>query len=425
MDNATGSGAGVRTVSPSRREIDLEVPWERVRAERDRAVEAFAGRVKLAGFRQGKAPRDMVRRLYEEDIRQEVVEHLVPHVLDEELQGTGLRPVNVPVIEDLAYAEDQPLRCRVSFEVLPEFALPDWRSITVESQPAVVEDADVDRALEDLRKRGAQYVPVEGRGVAEHDYAVVEIQGRDKATKRLLPVEKSVVLAGHAENNPGLDAALRDLKPGEERRFDAVYPKDHPNRKVAGKDIDYRVKVLELKERRLPDLDDEFARSLGDYAGLDDLKAKIRAGLQTSKEAARRNAVASDILKELALRAVLEIPESLVERETLAVARRLLQAYPGAAGTQETAETLKTEARRQAEQNIKSHLILEKLAREEGLEVTDAEIEAEVRLMSQANNLDVERLLATLRREGREEEIRENLLFRKAIDFLVRNAIIK
>lgn len=424
MDNATGASA-VKIVSPSRREIDLEIPWERVRAERDRTVETFAGRVKLAGFRQGKAPRDMVRRLYEDEIRHEVVEHLVPLVLDEELKDTGLRPVNVPVIEDLAFDEDQALRCRVSFEVLPEFSLPDWRSITVESKPAVVEDEDIERTLEDLRKRGAQYVPVKGRGVADHDYAVVEIQGRDKTTRRLLPVEKSVVLAGHAGNEPGLDAALRGLKVGEERQFDAVYPKDHPNRKVAGKDIAYRVKVLELKERKLPELDDEFAKSLGEYAGLDDLKEKIRAGLQASKEAARRNAVASDILKELGVRAEIELPESLLERETLAVARRLLSAYPGAAGTPDAAETLKTEARRQAEQNIKSHLILEKLAREEGLEVTDAELEAEVRTMSQANNLDVERLLATLRREGKEEEIRENLLFRKAIDFLIRNAIMK
>lgn len=424
MDNQTGPGA-VKTISPSRREIDLEIPWERVRAERDRAVEAFAGRVKLAGFRQGKAPRDMVRRLYDEEIRHEVVDHLVPEVLEENLKDTGLRPVNVPVIEDLSFSEDQPLRCRVSFEVLPDFPLPDWRSITVDAKPAVVEDPDVDHALEDLRNRGAQYVPVEGRGVAEHDYAVVEIQGRDKATKKLLPVEKSVILVGRPDNEPALEEAVKGLKPGEERHFDAAYPKEHPNRKVAGRDIAYRVKVLELKERKLPDLDDAFAKSLGDYADLDDLKAKLRAGLETSKESARRNAVASDILKELAVKAEIELPESLVERETLAVARRLLSAYPGAGASPEAAETLKTEARRQAEQNIKSHLILEKLAREEGLEVTDAEIEAEVRIMSQANHLDVERLLATLRREGKEEEIRENLLFRKAIDFLVRNVIMK
>lgn len=424
MDNATAAGA-VKTISPSRREIDLEIPWDRVRAELDRAVGVFAGRVKLAGFRQGKAPRDMVRRLYDEEIREDVVEHLVPEVLEEELKDTGLRPVNVPVIEDLSFVEDQPLKCRVSFEVLPDFSLPDWRSITVEAKPAGVEGPDVDHALEDLRNRGAQYVPIEGRGVAEHDYAVVEIQGRDKATKRLLPVEKSVILVGRPDNDPDLDRAVNGLKPGEERQFDASYPKEHPNRKVAGKEIAYRVKVLELKERKLPELDDEFAKSLGDYADLADLKAKLRSGLEASKEAARRNAVASDILKELAVKAEIELPESLLERETLAVARRLLSAYPGAAGTPEAAETLKTEARRQAEQNIKSHLILEKLAREEGLEVADAEIEAEVRMMSQANNLDVERLLATLRREGKEEEIRENLLFRKAIDFLVRNAIMK
>ena len=424
MASENGQGS-LRTVSPSRREIDLEIAWERVRREMEKVVSAYAGRVKLAGFRQGKAPRDMVRRLYDEEIRHEVVEALVPEVLDEDLRGTGVKPVSVPVIEDLHFHDEEPLRCRVTFEVIPDFDLPDYRRIEVPDKPAAVGEDDVERALEELRGRAAEYAPVEGRGVADGDYVVVEIQGRDLRTKRLLPVEKAVVLAGHAENDQALNENLVGLKPGEERTYKASYPKDHANRKVAGKEVEYRLKVLELKERRLPELNDEFARSLGEQGGLEDLKNKLRAELQAAKESSRRNAVAGEMLEDIGRRASIELPESLVKRESLAVLRRLLAAYPNAAVTPQAAESFQAEARRQAERTLRNHLILDKLARQEGLSVSDAEVEEEVRTMAKANNLPVPSLLERLRQEGRDEEIRENLLFRKAIDFLARNAIIK
>jgi trigger factor len=261
--------------------------------------------------------------------------------------------------------------------------------------------------------------------VADGDYVVVEIQGRDLRSKRLLPVEKAVVLAGHAENDPALNENLAGLKPGEDRSYKASYPKDHANRKVAGKDIEYRLKVLELKERRLPELNDEFARSLGSQVGLEDLKSKLRAELQAAKESSRRNALAGEMLQEIGRRASIELPESLVKRESLAVLRRLLAAYPDAAAIPQSAESLQAEARRQAERTIRNHLILDKLARQEGLSVSDAEVEGEVRTMAKANNLPVPQLLERLHQEGSDEEIRENLLFRKAIDFLARHAIIK
>jgi trigger factor len=415
----------LRTVSPSRREIDLEIAWERVHREMEKAVTAYAARVKLAGFRQGKAPRDMVKRLYDEEIRQDVVEALVPEVLEEELQGTGVKPVSVPVIEDLHFHDGEPLHCRVTFEVFPDFDLPDYRRIEVADKPAAVGDEDVERALEELRGRAAEYAPVEGRGVAEGDYVVVEIQGRDLRTKRLLPVEKAVVLAGRAENDPALNENLVGLKPGEERTYTTSYLPDHVNRKLAGKDVEYRLKILELKERRLPELNDEFARSLGGQAGLGDLKVKLRAELQAAKESSRRNAVAAEMLEEIGRRAPIELPESLVKRESLAVLRRLVAAYPGAATSPQAAQSLQAEARRQAERTLRNHLILNKLAANEGLSVSAAEVEEEVRSLARANDVPAPQLLERLRQEGRDEEIKENLLFRKAIDFLARHAIMK
>src|SRR5512143_2134344 len=328
-------------LSPSRKEIELEIPAEDVAREYDRLLGEYTGRVKIPGFRKGHAPRDMVKNLFDHEIMHDAYDALIPKVLDEELKALRLDPVNVPEIRDLKHEPGQPLRCVAAFEVLPDFELPDYRKVRVTGRTAAVEESEVGKALEDLRAKAAEYVPVDARGVTDGDYAVAEIQGRDVKTKRLLPAEKAVVLAGHADNEPALNEAIRGILPGEERRFHVAYGKDHANRRVAGKEVDYTLKVTEIKEKRVPELSDEFAKSLGDYAGLEDLKARIRKELTESRERANRTATASDVLKEIAKLVNLELPESVVEHETLSVMKRMLSASRQPRVSAEAFEALK------------------------------------------------------------------------------------
>ncbi|NTU51665.1 MAG: trigger factor, partial [Candidatus Aminicenantes bacterium] len=284
-------------VSPSRKEISLEIPDAEFRKEYEKILGEYVAKAKLDGFRRGHAPLERVKALFDHDIRHDVYDALIPRVLEEELKGLGLNPVDVPVLKDLKHEDGEPLRCTAAFEVLPDFDLPDYRSVRVKARKAAVGEADVDKALEDIRARAAEFIPVEGRGVRSGDYAVVEMQGKDQRTKRLLPVEKAVVLAGHAENEPALNEKLEGLAPGEERSFAVVYPKDHANRRVAGKDIVYGLKVREIKEKRLPELDDEFAKSLGVAEGLPALREKVRKELLEVRERAGRNEAASEVLE--------------------------------------------------------------------------------------------------------------------------------
>jgi trigger factor len=411
-------------ISPSRKEIELEIPPEEVLKEYEKILDEYTNRVKLSGFRQGHAPRDMVRGLFDHDIKHDVYDSLIPRVLEEELRGLRLNPVNVPVLRDLKHEEGQPLRCTAAFEVLPDFELPDYRTIQVPGRTSEVGEEDVDKILEDIRTRAAEYVPVEGRGVGDGDYAVVEMQGRDKRTNRLLPVEKAVVLAGHPENEPALNAQIIGMKAGEERAFAVAYPKDHPNRRVAGKDIAYNLKVREVKEKKVPELNDEFARTVGTPEGLKDLREKVRKELVEARDKAGRNETASAVLAEVAKRVSLELPESVVEQETLAVLKRFLSASRDRRISPEALEGLKTQARRQAEDHLKNHLILEKIAKKEGFGVTEEEIQAEIRDLAQANHVSEPYLADMLKREERREELVETLLFRKTVDFLVKTAII-
>ena len=423
--NASGRQSRLNDLGPSRKEIELEIPDEEFRQEYEKILGEYVAKAKLDGFRKGHAPRERVKALFDHEIEHDVYDSLIPRVLEEELRGLRLNPVSVPVLKDLKHEPGQPLRCTASFEVLPQFELPDYRAIRIKKRSTELAKEDVDKAMEEIRGRAAEYVPVAGRGVADGDYAVVEMQGRDKKTKRLLPVEKAVVLAGHADNEPALNEKIMGMTPGEERSFEVAYPKEHPNRRVAGKEIVYGLKVRELKEKKLPALDDEFAKSLGVPDGLLALVAKVRQELQEGKERAARNETASDVLAAVADKVALELPESVVEEETLAVLRRLLQAYGDRRIAPEALEALKTEARRQAVDHLRNHLILEKIAQKEGLAVGEEEIQEEIRNLAKANNIPEATLADMIRRdEHRREELAESLLFRKTVDFLVKTAII-
>jgi len=389
--NAPGRQSRLTDLSPSRKEIELEIPDAEFRGEYETILGEYVAKAKLDGFRKGHAPRERVKALFDHDITHDVYDALIPRV----------------------------------FEVLPDFELPDYRAVQVKKKPVEVSEEDLGKALEEIRARAAEYVPVEGRGVADGDYAVVEMQGRDARTKRLLPVEKAVVLAGHAENEPALNEKIMGMAPGEERSFEVVYPKDHANKRVAGKDVIYDLKLRELKEKRLPPLDDEFAKTLGTPEGLEALKDKVRQELRAGRERASQNEAASEVLKAITDKVALELPESAIEQESLAIMRRLLSAYRDRGIAPEALEILKGEARRQGVEHLKNHLVLEKIAQKEGFQVSEEEVQAEIRSLARANNIQEAALEDMIRRDGqRREEMVENLLFRKTVDFLMKIAII-
>lgn len=424
MDQESGADR-IKTISPSRREIDLEIPPATVGAETETILAEYAAKAKLAGFRKGKAPLELVRGMFLEEIRKDAADALVPKAFEEEIRAAGLRPASVPVIREAHYEDDGTLHAVVDFEVMPEFPLPAYKGIRLERREPAVEDAELEAALEDLRQRAAEYLPAEGRGVADGDYAVVEVQGRDLKTKKAFPLEKAVVLAGHAGNEAFLNEHLPGVKPGEEKVFTVSHPADHPNKKLAGKNVEYRLKVQSIKEKKLPPLDDDLAKTVGDFKSLDELKEKLRDRILASKRAADRNRMASDLLGKIADGVEVELPESLVEDETRAVLKRILSAYPQARLGEEQARGLAAEGRKQAERNIRHNLVLNRIAEKEGITVTGAEIEAEMKRLAEANQVPLAKVVETVDREGRRGDLEESLLLGKAIDFLLGQAIIE
>jgi trigger factor len=413
----------VDSPSPSKRELEIEVSADEVVKEWDKVLLEYASRARLDGFRRGKAPQEMVKRLFYSEIKDAVIENLVPRALRESLRAENISPVGTPIVREAVFLEGQPFRFIAVVEVLPAFELPPYAKIRVPKKEAKVEAEEVARSLEELRQKSAEYVPVEGRGVADGDYVVVEWKGRDLKTKRFLPTEKTLVLAGHADNEKPLNDNLKGIVPGETRKFVISYPRDHAQKRLAGKEIEYEISVSSIKEKRVPEVSDEWAKDLGEYESLGVLKEKVRQELEKAKEEAVRRETGEEMVKGLVEKLQLELPESLVEEEAVSILRNWAAQLPAGLPAGQV-EELRAKAGEKARENLKTSLLLQKIAHREKLAVGDEEVEEEIKALARRNNVPLAQLIEKVNQGGRREEIRNTLLLRKAIDFLVDNAVL-
>jgi len=415
----------VKNISECKKEIDLEIPASEVMKEWDRVVSQYASRAKIKGFRPGKAPKDMIKRMYYSDIRETIINKLVPQALNKELTEKKITPVGQPVISDLNFKENESLRFKVSVEIWPKIHLPRYTGIKIAKKKVSVTEKEIKDSLEELRAKSAQYIPAEERGVENGDYVVAEIKGKNTKTKRSLPTEKVVILAGHKDNEEILNENLIGLKPGEQTHFTIQYKNDHKNKKLAGQEIIYDLKIESIKEKKLPEINDDFAKDLGDYKNLKDLKTKLRAQLHESKKGAQRREMAEEIIEKISKQISMELPESVIEQESNALLNRQLSSLPQQNLSKEALDSLREDLRKRAIQNIQNHLILTKIAEKEKFKVSEEEIKEEMKAIAKTHNVPLARVVESIKQEGQKAELKDNLLIRKTVDFLVKSAIIE
>ncbi|UCC41034.1 MAG: trigger factor [Candidatus Aminicenantes bacterium] len=416
----------IKKLSDCKREIELEIEPEEVIKELEKIVAQFSNRAKIPGFRPGKAPKNLIKQRYYPEIKESLINSLVPKALNSELKAQNLNPIGMPVVNDLFFQEGQPLRLKAQFEVLPDVKLPEYKKIKVKKKKVSVSEQEISQSLEQLQSRSAEYIPVESRGVVDGDFVVVELKGKYTKTNKLLPTEKAVVLAGHPENEKTLNQNLIGLKSGEESNFILTYDKDHQNPKLAGEKIEYNLKVTSIKEKKLPKINDDFAKDHGEFESLKDLKKEIRNEITASKEKAAKMDMAEDIIKKIYDNLNICLPETLIEQEYVAILKRHIASLPQQQQpSKEDFEKLKNEAKIKAEQNIKNHLILQKIAENENMQISDGEIEEELKAIAKANKVTFAQVVDSVNKEGKREELRNNLLLQKTVDFLVENAIIE
>ena len=433
---AAETSAVAEAPNPCQRELTIEIPADVVKAETEQLITRYTKVARIPGFRIGKVPATLIRKRFAEDIKNEIVEHLVPRYFREEVQKQGLAPVSQPRVSDLHLQEGEPLKFTAHFEIFPEFKLGPYDDIKVQSIDTNVTDEDVETALENLRQQHATYTPVEeDRALADGDYATVSFKGTPKepeadADPEAKPVEVDDVMVEIGGSNTVAEFSdnLRGAKLGETRTFDVRYTDDFSDKRLASKTLSYEVNVKGIKQKSVPELNDDFAKELGaEINTVDELRTRLRENMQAEKQHEAENQGKDKILEELVKRNEFPIPESMLDSQIDIRLERGLRALAAQGMTTEHMKKmdfgrLRAGQREGALRELKASLILEQVADSEKIEVSDEDIDREVEMMAIQAKQPPEKVRARLTEDGGLDRIRHRLRNEKTLDFLYRRS---
>jgi trigger factor len=305
------------TEATCRRELELEIPAETVQKTVERVAREFARVARVPGFRPGKAPVTLIRRKFAEDIKSEVLQSLVPKQIEQAVSEKNMVPVTQPQVDQVNFTETGPVKFRATFEVLPEFDLKQYKDLEVEIDDVKVGDAEVDKAMEELRDRAATFVPVEGRPIADGDYAQVKLTGIPAGGGEPLQADSVMCHVGAEETMEPFNENLRGANIGEHKNFDVAYPADYPDPKLQGKTYSYSVEILGIKEKKRPESTDEFAKDVSEAQTVEELRTKIRENLEAARTHQQVQQTREKLLAELVKSHDFPVPQALVEHQRI------------------------------------------------------------------------------------------------------------
>jgi len=406
----------------------VEVPADVVARETESVVQNYQKLARLPGFRKGKVPITVVRSRFAGDIRGEVIERLVPRYFREEVEKQKLEPVSQPQVTDLHIKEGEPMRFKATFEVLPPIEVTGYQELRAEKTDTNISEEDVTAELNNLRERRAVFTPVEDRALADGDFADVSFTSTPKEEGgKPVPVNDVLVHVGGPDTVKEFSENLRGARAGEERTFDVTYPEDFNDPRLAGKTVEYKVEVKAIKQKSLPELNDDFAKSLGDFENLETVKQRIREGLESKKKHRAEHEAKEKLMDELVRRNEFPVPESMVEHQIDLRLERGLRALAAQGLSAEHMKKmdlprLRAGQRDAAVKEVKASLILEKIAEAEKIEVSDEEVGKEIDALARQTKQSSEEIRSRLTRDGALDRIRNRIRNEKALDFLYRRS---
>jgi len=414
-------------VSETRKRLVVEIPSVVVDAEIARVTKTYSRAARIPGFRPGKVPVNVVKQRFRQQILHDVAHDLVPRAVDDALRERGVEPVDTPDIRDVVVDEGQPLKFTASFETVPPIDPGEYGSIALRRPPAVLDADAVDRALEQLRNRMARFEPVEGRAAKLHDTITVDLERRADGTGEADRHEDVNIELGASANPPGFDGELVGLQPGSEKSFTITYPDDYTIGELSGTTMGYTVAVKHIRRKVLPPLDDELAKDL-EMESLEALRERARQDLLREAEQEAERQVRRDLLKELSSRVAIEVPDSLLEREmdrrTEEFARRLVDQQIDPKQTNIDWNQFRESLRDPAQEAVKSALVLDEVARREGIVVSDEDLDRELSQYAERAGRTTAALRASLGKDGGLGRLQAGLKREKAVDFLLSRATI-
>ena len=425
--------ADIVDVNETRRDLSIEVPAEAVAEAIGHAAAKLARQAKIPGFRPGKVPVNVIKQRFKPQLMQDVAEHLVSKAVGDALTEKGIEPIATPDVKDLVLEEGKAMTFKASFDVVPSFDPGDLSTIEATEPSRAVADDAVTQSLDRLRDRNARFEAVE-TGVVEAGHTVVvglERRGTDKDGKQgeVDTHEQVNIELGAPSNPPGFDDHMIGMAAGTSKSFTITYPADYAIPELAGGTVDYTVNLKEIKKRVVPTLDDEFAKDLGDFSSLEDLRTRIRQDLEHEAMHAAERQVRQDVLKQLAARLPFAAPDALVDREIDRrledFARRLMEQRIDPRQANIDWNAFREGQRDPAKEAVASAIVLDEVAKREQIAVTDEELEAELQRYADQTGHSVASIRARLQKDGDLGRVAAGLRREKAVTFVLSKATIK
>ena len=418
-------------VSGCRKELAVEIPAETVDRAIDRLSNRYRRTAKLQGFRPGKAPARIVRARFRDRILHEVAEELVSKAVDEAIETRRIEPVATPDIRDVAVDEGKPLTFTARFETVPPIDPGDYTAFTLRQSPIAVDDAAIDGAIDRLRQEAAHLEPVEGRAAARGDVVTIDLERRlvdqpgSGAPERLESVRVEI---GSEANPPGFDDELIGLEAGATRSFTITHAETDAVRRLAGRQASYAIEVTSLHRPLVPDRDDAFAQSVGEFGDLAALRARVEADLRARAAQEAQAEVREDLQRQLATRVTVEVPDALLahelDRGVERVAHRLLEEQVDPRKAPVDWQAFRDQQRPGATAAVRSTLVLDEIAGREAIEVTGDDVNQEIARQATLGGRTEAAVRALIEKQGGVGRLRTGLRREKAIDFLMARATI-
>ena len=409
-----------------RRELDLEIPADEVSKAMERVAKEFAKVARVPGFRPGKAPITLIRRRFADDIKGEVLQSLVPERVEKAVSEQKLTPVSQPKVEQLDFNDGQPLKFRAVFEVLPEFELGNYKDLQLEMPVMDVVDEDVTKTLEDMRERAATFAPAEGRPVQDGDFVQLKLTGTPEGEGEPLQADSVLCHIGAEETMAPFNENLRGVNIGDHKDFDVAYPADYPDAKLSGKTYHYSVDVLGIKNKKLPELNDDFAKDVSDTTTFEELTKRVRENLEHQRDHKHKDLLREKVLTEIVKLHDFPVPHSLVEHQMdirlERVVRSLAQQGVDPRAVNVDWASLRKRNEERAKDDVKAELIVDRIASAENIDVNEEEVEHELQHLAGHSNESAEALRARLTKQGALDRIKAKLRSDKTLDWLAQNA---
>jgi len=405
--------------------LEITIPVEAVDEETMKVTGNYQKQAKLPGFRPGKAPASLIRKHFEGDIRQKVLESLVPKFFDSTVKTEKLQVISQPDIKEVHFHAGEPIKFKAEFEVAPEVELGEYKGLEVAYQEPEATEEDIDKRVEEIRNEKATFVNMDARPLADGDFAVISLESIDGIEPPLKQDELNIEVGGK-DTLEGFSENLRGMEPEEEKVFEVTYPEDSGQANLAGKTIKFYCTVKGLRRKELPEANDEFAQDLGDYRNMAEFREAVKKSITSQRQAAAQQEAKNKLVDVLVDKHEFPVPEVFVERQINnrleQMARSLVDQGIDVTKLQLDWEKLKEAQRDKAVREVKASLLLSKVSERENIHATNVEVDREVERLARQQRQPVVALRPKLEKDGTLGRIASHIQTEKTLAFLFEHA---